>query len=140
VCFLILRNLTVETVENEKSQEISGINNNINKTKNILGLAKKAGAITAGTELVIESVRKKRACHIFICSDASPGTLKKLSDKAKFYQVPVTNLDMTMSELAHCVGLQRLTAAVALTNINFLKLLNLTDSTVSTVKSTEVYL
>ena len=105
-----------------------------NKTENMLGLAKKAGAITAGTELVIESVRKKRACHVFVCSDASPGTLKKLSDKTAFYQVPVTKLELTMSELARCVGLTRPTAAVSLTNRNFLKLFNLTE------KSTEVHL
>ena len=118
---------------NEKN---SGIDNNKNKIENILGLAKKAGAITAGTELVIDSVRKKRACHIFICSDASPGTLKKLSDKAAFYQVPITSLNLTMSELARCVGLSRLTAAVSLTNKNFLKLLDLTENS----KSMEVHL
>ena len=107
-----------------------------NKTENILGLAKKAGAITAGTELVIDSVRKKKACHVFVCSDASPGTLKKICDKADFYQVPVTKLDLTMSELAHCVGLSRLTAAVSLTNKNFLELLGLTEKT----ESMEVHL
>ena len=97
-------------------------NNNKNKIENILGLARKAGAITAGTELVIDSVRKKRACHIFVCSDASEGTLKKLYDKAGFYKVPLTKLHLTMSELAHCVGFLRPTAAVSLTNRNFLKL------------------
>ena len=130
MCFLILHNL------NEKN---SGINNikNKNRTENILGLAKKAGAIISGTELVIDSVRKKRACHVFICSDASSGTAKKISDKAGFYHVPVTKLDLTMSELSHCVGLSRLTAAVSLTNKNFLNLLDLTNLS---EKSTEVHL
>ena len=99
----------------------------INRTENILGLAKKAGAIIAGTELVIESVRKKKACHVFLCSDASDGTAKKLRDKTAFYRVPVTELNLTMSELARCVGLLRPTAAVSLTNKNFLKLFNLTE-------------
>ena len=116
-----------------------------NKTKNILGLAKKAGAITAGTELVIDSVRKKKACHVFVCSDASPGTLKKLGGKAAFYQVPLTKLDLTMSELSHCVGLLRPTAAVSLTNINFLKLFESVESiqstgSESTEESMEVHL
>jgi len=119
------------------SEENPGENNNKNRIENILGLAKKAGAIIAGTEPVIDSVRKKSACHIFLCSDISPGTLKKLSDKADFYRVPVTKLDLTMSELAHCVGLSRLTSAVSLTNKNFLKLLELSGLT---GKSTEVYL
>ena len=100
---------------------------NKNKIENSLGLAKKAGAIIAGTELVIESVRKKKACHVFLCSDASGGTLKKLCDKTEFYKIPVTKLELTMSELARCVGLLRPTAAVSLTNKNFLKLFNLTE-------------
>jgi len=135
VCFLILRNL---------SEKNSGIkNNNKNRAENILGLAKKAGAIISGTELVIESVRKKRACRVFVCSDASPGTLKKLSDKAGYYKIPVTKLDLTMSELSHCIGLTRLTAAVSLTNKNFLKLFELSELielTELTGKSTEVHL
>jgi len=141
VCFLILRNLNQKDSGKTSNINDSGGNNNNNakinnknKIENILGLAKKAGAITAGTEPVIDSVRKKRACHVFVCSDASPATLKKLDDKAAFYHVPVTKLKLTMSELAHCVGLSRLTAAVSLTNKNFLKLLELTE------KSTEVHL
>jgi len=107
----------------------SNIDRNINKNKieSGLGLAKKAGAIISGAELVMESVRKKKAVHVFICSDASGGTVKKLRDKAEFYQVPVTKLDLTMSELAHCVGRVSPTAAVSLTNKNFLRLFNLPD-------------
>ncbi|MCL2097094.1 MAG: ribosomal L7Ae/L30e/S12e/Gadd45 family protein [Oscillospiraceae bacterium] len=115
----------------------------LNKTKNSLGLAKKAGAVTAGTELVIDAVRKKKAAHVFICSDASAQTMKKLLDKTDFYRVPVTKLDLTMSELARCVGLTRPTAAVSLTNKNFLKLFNfcdLSDLSGESGKSAEVHL
>ena len=50
---------------NEKKSGINNINSinnnkNKNRTENILGLAKKAGAIISGTELVIDSVRKKK--------------------------------------------------------------------------------
>ena len=123
--------------------------NDKNTTENSLGLAKKAGAIISGTELVIDSIRKKKAVHVFVCSDASEGTVKKLRDKAAFYQIPVTITELTMSELAKCVGLQRPTAAVSLTNKSFLKLFDLskesieltelTESTQSS-KSTEVHL
>ena len=109
------------------------------KIENGLGLAKKAGAIIAGTELVIDSVRKKKACHVFLCSDASEGTVKKLRDKTEFYKVPITKLNLTMSELAHCVGLMRPTAAVSLTNKNFLKLFNF-NLTEQSTESTEVHL
>jgi ribosomal protein L7Ae-like RNA K-turn-binding protein len=93
------------------------------KIGNILGLARKAGAITAGTELVIESMRKSKACLVYISSDVSEGTLKKLKDKAAFYKVQAEILDLTMDELAHRVGFLRPTAAVSLTDKNFLKLI-----------------
>lgn len=98
-------------------------NDKNNKIGNVLGLAKKAGALCAGSELVIQSVRKRKAMHVYISSDASENTLKKLYDKTAFYSVSATKLDLTMDELAHCVGLLRPTAAVSLTNINFLKLM-----------------
>ena len=122
----------------EKSEK----SNNNDKIKSGLGLAKKAGAIIAGTELVIDSVRKKKAVHVFLCSDASAGTTKKICDKAAFYQVPATKLDLTMSDLARCIGLLRQSAAVSLTNKSFLKLFNLSDfiESIESTESTEVHL
>jgi len=131
VYFLILSNLSEQ---NSGKSNIGGKSANINKIESGLGLAKKAGAVISGAELVIESVRKKKACHVFLCSDASGGTVKKLLDKTEFYHVPVTKLDLTMSELARCVGRVSPTAAVSLTNKNFLKLFNLTDLTEETME------
>jgi len=95
----------------------------INKIGGVLGLAKKAGALCAGTEPVVDSVRKGRALHVYISSDASENTVKKLFDKTAFYNVPATKLGLTMEELAHCVGYISSTAAVSLTDKNFLKLM-----------------
>ena len=95
----------------------------IDKIGRGFGLAKKAGALFAGSEIVIESVRKHRAVHVYISSDASENTVKKLCDKTAFYNIPVTKLDLTMDELAHCIGLPHPTAAVSLTNKNFLILM-----------------
>jgi ribosomal protein L7Ae-like RNA K-turn-binding protein len=67
-------------------------------------------------------MRKNKACRIYISSDASAGTVKKLKDKAAFYKVQAEILDMTMDELAQRVGFLRPTAAVSLTDRNFLKL------------------
>jgi len=102
-------------------------NININKIGKVLGLARKAGAVTAGTELVINSMRKGKSCRIYISSSASAGTMKKLKDKAAFYKVRAEITDLTMDELAHCVGFLRPTAAVSLTDKNFLKLIDKID-------------
>ena len=99
------------------------LNNYTEKIANALGLARKAGAVTAGTELVIDSMRRGRACRVYISAEVSQGTLKKLKDKAAFYKVQTEILDLTMGELAHCVGFLRPTAAVSLTDKNFLKLI-----------------
>jgi ribosomal protein L7Ae-like RNA K-turn-binding protein len=93
------------------------------KAGSILGLARKAGALKAGTEIVIDSMRKSKACRVYISSDVSDGTLKKLKDKAAFYKVDTEIIDLTMDELAHRVGFLRPTAAVSLTDNNFLKLM-----------------
>jgi len=93
------------------------------KILSVLGLARKAGAITAGTELVIDSMRRGKARLVYISSEVSDGTLKKLKDKAAFYKVRAEVLDATMDELAHRVGFLRPTAAVSLTDRNFLKLI-----------------
>jgi len=98
------------------------MNDYTEKTGRALGLARKAGAITAGTELVIDSMRRGKACRVYISSEVSQATLKKLKDKAAFYKVQAEIIDLTMDELAHRVGLLRPTAAVSLTDRNFLKL------------------
>ena len=108
--------------------KLEQIENRTEKISRVLSLAKKAGAITAGTELVIDSMRKARACRVYISSQVSVATLKKISDKAAFYNVQTEILDLTMDELAHRVGFLRPTAAVALTDKNFLKLIEKIDN------------
>ena len=125
MCFLILQNFgdnDYNDYNNNKNK--NGDNTDkINKIGSVLGLAKKAGVLCAGTELVIESVRKGRAFHVYISSDVSENTVKKLCDKTAFYNVPATRLGLTMDELAHFVGCLHSTAAVSLTDKNFLKLM-----------------
>jgi len=103
------------------------INNSSNKKTgrifNVLGLAKKAGVLAAGSERVLDSVRKRSAVQVYISSDASENTVKKLSDKTAFYNIPSIKIDLTMDELAHCIGCIYPTAAVSLTDKNFLKLM-----------------
>ena len=103
---------------------------NKKKIENSLGLAKRAGAVISGTELVVRSIQKKKAVHVFISADASEGTVKKLCDKAAFYQVPATKTELSMSDLGKCVGLMRPTAAVSLTNKSFLGLFDLESTEV----------
>ena len=103
--------------------KLNQIENRTERIAKVLSLARKAGAITAGTELVVDSMRRAKAQRVYISSHVSAATLKKISDKAAFYNVQAEILDLTMDELAHCVGFLRPTAAVSLTDKNFLKLI-----------------
>ena len=96
----------------------------IEKISRALGLARRAGSLKAGTELVIDSMRRGKALRIYISSQVSEATLKKLKDKSAFYNVPAEIIDLSMDELAQRVGFTRPTAAVSLTDKNFLDLID----------------
>lgn len=73
---------------------------------NLIGLAMRAGEIITGTELVVESIQKTNIELVFVGSDASENTIKKVTDKAKYYDIPyATNL--TSAELSQAIGKQR---------------------------------
>ncbi len=50
-----------------------------------MGMAKRAGKATTGTEAVIAKIRGFEAYLVIISNDASRGTKKRISDKCKSY-------------------------------------------------------
>jgi ribosomal protein L7Ae-like RNA K-turn-binding protein len=50
---------------------------NKQKILNMLGLARRAGKLVTGEELVVDEVRKQKAKLVFVASDASENTRKK---------------------------------------------------------------
>lgn len=68
-----------------------------------LGLCFRAGKMVCGTEIVINKLRQKKVYYIFLAKDSSNGTIKKVTDKAKFYNCPV-NMDYTTDELSQAIG------------------------------------
>ena len=70
-----------------------------------LGLAKRAGKTICGIPLIIEALRSNKKPHLVIASaKASENSLKKITDKCKFYEVELISLPITPEELAHAVG------------------------------------
>ena len=96
-----------------------------NQYRRTLGLAKKAGKIIAGTELVINKIRsggaKNAEYAVFFAEDISAATKKKLTDKCAFYNTPLYPAELMMSELSHAIGLDRLCAAVLVTLISVIR-------------------
>jgi ribosomal protein L7Ae-like RNA K-turn-binding protein len=74
-----------------------------NKWKSLLGIANRARKITSGEELVIKEVRSNRAKLVIIAADASSNTMKKVTDKASYYNVPVRTVS-DRYELGHAIG------------------------------------
>ena len=56
-----------------------------NKVYGMLGLAKRAGKATSGTDAVIARIKSHEAHLVVISEDASSGTKKRISDKCKSY-------------------------------------------------------
>lgn len=55
----------------------------------LLGLANKARKIVTGEDLVLTEVKSKRAKMVFLASDASANTEKKMTDKCTYYGIQV---------------------------------------------------
>jgi ribosomal protein L7Ae-like RNA K-turn-binding protein len=86
----------------------------MNKVKvlKFLGLAMRAGKIIAGESLVIDAIRVKKVKLIFLASDSGVNTYKKVTDKAKFYEIKIIDL-FTSDELSQAIGKIRKVLAIS---------------------------
>ncbi|MBO5313556.1 MAG: ribosomal L7Ae/L30e/S12e/Gadd45 family protein [Clostridia bacterium] len=90
----------------------------------MLGLAKRAGAVIIGTDLVTKALPSGKVKLVIYASDASCGTEKRITDKCKFYNVECVKTEYTAQELSHAVGKLSLVCTIGVTNDNFSKELN----------------
>ena len=81
------------------------------KVLNLLGLATKAGLIVSGEDIVIESMRKKKAKIVFLASDSSFNTLDKFKSKCFYYKIELNTM-FSADELSHSIGKTRKIIAV----------------------------
>lgn len=81
-----------------------------------IGIAKKAGRLASGTPNVCDALRRGAKYAVFMASDASESTKKRLSDKCAYYGAELYSLSCTCAELAHRVGKTGSVAAVTVTD------------------------
>ncbi|WP_409292338.1 YlxQ family RNA-binding protein [Peribacillus sp. SCS-37] len=55
----------------------------------LLGMAARARKVISGEELVVKEVRNNKAKLVILANDASANTEKKVTDKCRFYKVPL---------------------------------------------------
>lgn len=97
-----------------------------NKILSSLGLCARARALTIGTPMVIEALRKGGSGKprlVIEASDTSENTHKRIADKCAYYNVPFVRLDCTAEELATAVGKSSFVASVAISDENFYNLI-----------------
>lgn len=58
------------------------------KAGQLLGLAMRARKLITGEELTVNAIRSKQAKLVLLAEDASPNTVKKITDKCTTYSVP----------------------------------------------------
>ena len=85
-----------------------------------LGLCRRAGKTVHGTPLVCEALSKRKPpCLVLLSESASVGTAKKITDKCKYYRVPLLVIPASTERLARAVGKSGALAAVAVTDEGF---------------------
>lgn len=93
----------------------------MDKILNNLGLCFRARGLVSGAEIVTEELRHGKICLIFLASDASDNTKKKILDKASFYNTEV-NQSYTSEELSMAIGKSG-RMVLGITQKSFLKIL-----------------
>ena len=85
-----------------------------------LGLCRRAGKTVHGTPLVCEALAKRRPpCLVLLSAGASAATAKRITDKCRFYRVPLIVVPVDTACLAKAVGKDCALAAVAVMDENF---------------------
>lgn len=75
----------------------------MDKTLANLGLARRSGNLVVGTDVVVEGLRNNKVQLIFLASDSAKNTVKKITDKAKTYNVSVIST-YTCESLSLAIG------------------------------------
>lgn len=90
------------------------------KFAGLLGIAKKAGRVIAGTNLVTDAIRSGSASKcpfgVFLALDVSDNTRKRIANCCTYYEVPLYNIPLTVVEVGDAIGKSGSTSAVGITD------------------------
>ncbi len=91
----------------------------MNKAKllSLLGFCRKSGNLKSGSESVVKTIVTGKSKLVILAVDASDNSIKKISDKAKYYDVPLFNV-LTVDEISKAIG-QNNRVAVSITDSGF---------------------
>ncbi|MCK8624030.1 L7Ae/L30e/S12e/Gadd45 family ribosomal protein [Apilactobacillus xinyiensis] len=82
-------------------------NNVVNKKiLNLIGIARRAGKVVTGEDIILSAIKKNKVRFLLIASDTGSSVYKKFNDKAKFYKIP-TNCSFNKAQISDAIGMQR---------------------------------
>ncbi len=85
---------------------------NQEKLKGLIGLCRRAGQLSLGTDTVLKQLKSGRCAAVLLDETAAPNTRKRLAEAAGFMQVPLFTVPEGLIDLATGQS-GRITAAVA---------------------------
>lgn len=88
-----------------------------------IGLARKAGKVSVGTEMVCDDIRKKKVHIVIYASDVSANTEKRISDCCNYYKITCHKSVVTKEELGIAIG-KSFAACIGITDENLSKLIS----------------
>lgn len=89
---------------------------NTDKIFKYISLAAASRSVTFGTDQTLRCVRRGGKICVLTANDASPRTEKQISDKCRYYGVPLIKLECDMESLAHRLGKTSPSAVICVTN------------------------
>lgn len=89
----------------------------MDKLLNFLGLCRRAGRLTLGSDMVLEAVRNREARLVLVTNDISKNTEKKVRKCCEQNEIPILTLCRSTQELSFALG--KLTAVAATADTGF---------------------
>ena len=97
--------------------------NNKKRFLSLLGIARKANALTIGSASTVEAIRspgaKNKLSLVIIASDAAKNTKKRLTDSSNYYGIRYTQIGADSNELGHATGKYGSAACVGVADEGF---------------------
>ncbi|MBO5648845.1 MAG: ribosomal L7Ae/L30e/S12e/Gadd45 family protein [Clostridia bacterium] len=90
------------------------------KLAGLFGIARKAGRVIAGTNLVVDGIRSGSPSRcpsaVFLASDVSDNTRKRVKNSCEYYQIPLYDIPLTVAEIGGAIGKSGSISAVGITD------------------------
>ena len=93
--------------------------NDINPFYSFLGICRKAGKISLGSEVTERMIKNGKAVLVIIAEDASSGTKKRFKNKCDFYNIYYLEIGQK-ENLGKFLG-RNIQSVVSITDMNFKK-------------------